>query len=169
MVNPCERARTGYAPSDQPHPVAPEAAFAASSFGCVVVADVERPPIKDGSLDGVVMECVLSLLPDKQGALSRAHRALRPDGRIAVSDVTIEQPLPLGPARSVGVEHVRGRSAPHRGVPPVTSREGFRRGPEHLARRRTGRIDRSDPAQGCAHRGRSHREAGGTRFPGAGP
>jgi hypothetical protein len=38
---------------------------------------------------------VLSLLPDKQGALARAHRALGRGGRIAVSDVIVEQPLPV--------------------------------------------------------------------------
>jgi arsenite methyltransferase len=75
--------------------LAPEAAMVASSVGCTVAADAERPPIKYGSLDGIVMECVLSLLPDKQQALSRAHNALRQGGRIAVSDVTLEWPLPL--------------------------------------------------------------------------
>lgn len=80
--------------------LAPEAASAASTGGCVVVADAERPPVREGSLDGITMECVLSLLPDKQAALSRAHRALRRRGRIAVSDVTIEQPLPL-PLREI--------------------------------------------------------------------
>ena len=38
------------------------------------------------------MECVLSLLPDKEGATSRA---LKWGGLIAISDVTIDQPLPL--------------------------------------------------------------------------
>ena len=78
--------------------LAHEAASAASTLGCVVLADAERPPVRAGSLDGIVMECVLSLLPDKEGAVSRAHRALKRGGRIAVSDVTIEQPLslPLG-------------------------------------------------------------------------
>lgn len=75
--------------------LAHEAASAASTLGCVVVADAERPPVRAGSLDGIVMECVLSLLPDKKGATSRAHRALKRGGRIAISDVTIEQPLPL--------------------------------------------------------------------------
>jgi hypothetical protein len=41
------------------------------------------------------MECVLSLLPDKREAMFRAHSALREGGRIAISDVTIERPVPL--------------------------------------------------------------------------
>lgn len=75
--------------------LAHEAASVSSGSGCVVVADAERPPIRAGSLDGIVMECVLSLLPDKEGATSRANGALKRGGRIAISDVTIEQPLPL--------------------------------------------------------------------------
>lgn len=75
--------------------LAHEATSAASTFGCVVVADAERPPVRAGSLDGIVMECVLSLLPDKEGAVSGAHRALKRGGHIAISDVTIDQPLPL--------------------------------------------------------------------------
>jgi|GEM_PF-1850565 len=75
--------------------LAHEATSAASTFGCVVVADAERPPVRAGSLDGIVMECVLSLLPDKEGAVSSAHRALKRGGHIAISDVTIDQPLPL--------------------------------------------------------------------------
>ena len=86
-------ARRGYAAIGLD--LAHEAASAASTFGCVVVADAEHPPVRTGSLDGIVMECVLSLLPDKEGATSRANRALKPGGRIAVSDVTIERPLPL--------------------------------------------------------------------------
>lgn len=75
--------------------LAHEAASASAASGRVVVADAEHPPVRAGSLDGIVMECVLSLLPDKEGAASRANAALRRGGRIAVSDVTIEQPLPL--------------------------------------------------------------------------
>lgn len=74
--------------------LAAQTASAASTIGSVVVADAEQSPIRDGSLDGVMIECVLSLLPDKRGALSQAYRALRQGGRIAISDVAIEQPLP---------------------------------------------------------------------------
>jgi SAM-dependent methyltransferase len=75
--------------------LAPEAAAEASASGRVVVADAERPPVRDGSFDAIVMECVLSLLPDKREAMFRARSALREGGRIALSDVTIERPVPL--------------------------------------------------------------------------
>jgi SAM-dependent methyltransferase len=75
--------------------LAPEAASGASEVGAVVIGDAERPPMRSGSVDGIVIECVLSLLPDKRSALTNAYEILRPGGRIALSDVVVEQPLPL--------------------------------------------------------------------------
>lgn len=75
--------------------LAPEAASTASEHGLVMIGDAERPPIRSGSVDGIVIECVLSMLPDKRSALSRVHEILNPRGRIAISDVVVEQPLPL--------------------------------------------------------------------------
>jgi arsenite methyltransferase len=73
----------------------PKAASSASEHGLVMIGDAELPPIKTGSIDGIVIECVLSLLPDKRGALTRVYDILKPGGRVAVSDVIVEQPLPL--------------------------------------------------------------------------
>ena len=46
--------------------------------------------------DVVVMECVLSALPDKQEALRRIHDVLRPGGVLAITDVTLEGAVPQG-------------------------------------------------------------------------
>jgi ubiquinone/menaquinone biosynthesis C-methylase UbiE len=46
-------------------------------------------PLETGSFDVVLMECVLSILPDKPAALYRLRGALRPGGRLAVTDVTV--------------------------------------------------------------------------------
>lgn len=67
---------------------------AAASGGTVVIGDAEAAPFLNGSLDGVVIECVLSLCPDKPRALRHVHRVLRAGGRIAISDVTVERSLP---------------------------------------------------------------------------
>ncbi|MBI4220548.1 MAG: methyltransferase domain-containing protein [Chloroflexi bacterium] len=47
-----------------------------------------------GPFEVVLLECVLSTLPDKAAALRKLAARLKPGGRIAVSDVTIEGPLP---------------------------------------------------------------------------
>ena len=40
------------------------------------------------------MECVLSILGDKDGAVGRMRDLLRPGGHLAMSDVVVEGPLP---------------------------------------------------------------------------
>ena len=50
-------------------------------------ADAARLPLAEGCLDGVLCECVLSLLPDPLAALRDCHRALRPGGALLLSDL----------------------------------------------------------------------------------
>lgn len=59
-----------------------------------LTADAERPPFRSGSVDAVVMECVLSAIPDKRSAMSEMVRILRPGGGVVLSDVVVEGPLP---------------------------------------------------------------------------
>lgn len=70
------------------------AARQASGSGSVLVGDGERLPLSNASIDGAVVECVLSLLPHKVRALDNLKRALKPGSRVAVSDVVVEEPLP---------------------------------------------------------------------------
>ncbi len=44
-------------------------------------------PFRDQSFDAVFLECVLSIPPDPAGVLEECRRVLRPDGRIALSDM----------------------------------------------------------------------------------
>ena len=53
----------------------------------LVVADAARLPFADDSLDGVLAECSLSLTADRALVLAEWRRALRPGGRLALSDV----------------------------------------------------------------------------------
>jgi len=65
-----------------------------SATAPTVVADAERLPFGDGSLDGAVMECVLSAVPDKAAAVRAIRHALRPGGVLVLTDVVVEGPLP---------------------------------------------------------------------------
>jgi arsenite methyltransferase len=79
----------------------PALARAAASPGMpTVVGDAERLPLKEGAADAVVIECVLSALPDKGCALDEVHRLLRSDGALIITDMTLraEFPEPLNTA-----------------------------------------------------------------------
>ncbi len=52
-----------------------------------VVADAERLPVVDRSVDAVVCECSMCLFPDKAVAAWELARVLRSGGRLGISDV----------------------------------------------------------------------------------
>ena len=54
------------------------------------VADAEALPLEDASVDGVLCECALCTFPDGERAAHELTRILRPDGRLALSDMTGE-------------------------------------------------------------------------------
>jgi SAM-dependent methyltransferase len=57
----------------------------------LVQARAEQLPYGDESFDGVLCECVLSLVPDPECALSEFQRILRPGGRLILSDVYLRE------------------------------------------------------------------------------
>ncbi|QDU87041.1 Ubiquinone/menaquinone biosynthesis C-methyltransferase UbiE [Pirellulimonas nuda] len=58
------------------------------------LSTIDRLPVADGVVDCVISNCVINLAPDKGAVLSEVYRALKPGGRLAVSDIALKKPLP---------------------------------------------------------------------------
>ncbi|UCD44680.1 MAG: arsenite methyltransferase [Candidatus Bathyarchaeota archaeon] len=56
--------------------------------------DIEDLPVEDESVDVIISNCVINLAPDKDKVFREAYRVLRPGGRITVSDIVTDGPLP---------------------------------------------------------------------------
>jgi len=55
---------------------------------------IEALPVDDASVDVVISNCVINLSPDKPAVYREVARVLRPGGRMVVSDVVLDAPLP---------------------------------------------------------------------------
>ncbi|MEZ5789147.1 MAG: arsenite methyltransferase [Xanthobacteraceae bacterium] len=60
------------------------------------LGEIEHLPFERDSIDLVISNCVLNLVPDKARAFAEIFRVLRPGGRFCVSDIVASAPLPDG-------------------------------------------------------------------------
>jgi arsenite methyltransferase len=55
---------------------------------------IEALPLEDATADVIISNCVLNLSPDKPRAFREALRALKPGGRLRVTDIATTRPIP---------------------------------------------------------------------------
>ncbi len=65
------------------------------------LATIDNLPLDDASVDCVISNCVINLVPDKPAVLREVFRVLKPGGRLAVSDIALKKPLPQELADSI--------------------------------------------------------------------
>ena len=67
------------------------------------LGEIEHLPVEAGSIDVIISNCVLNLLPDKAPAFAEMFRVLRPGGRFCVSDIVATGELPEGVRNAAGL------------------------------------------------------------------
>ncbi len=56
--------------------------------------DIEKMPVTANIADVIVSNCVLNLVPDKDGVMKEIFRTLKPGGHFSISDIVLEGELP---------------------------------------------------------------------------
>lgn len=79
------------------------AAIAASGLTNVEVrrGDAEALPLEDASVDAVISNGVLNLVPHKELAFREILRVLRPGGRLLLGDIVVSMEIPSGMRENV--------------------------------------------------------------------
>ena len=87
--------------------------------------DAEHLPFANDSFDVVICECSLCIFPDLELALTEMKRVLRPGGRLGISDVVLNEPLPESLQDLVGHVLCISGALPIDGYRDVLEKTGF--------------------------------------------
>jgi len=58
------------------------------------LGEIEHLPVADATVDVIISNCVINLSPDKPQVFREAYRALKAGGKLSVSDMVTDGPLP---------------------------------------------------------------------------
>jgi len=58
------------------------------------LGEIESLPVESATVDAVISNCVVNLVPNKRKAFSEIHRVLKSGGRFTVSDIVLDGELP---------------------------------------------------------------------------
>jgi len=62
---------------------------------------IESLPVDSNTVDVIISNCVINLSPDKRAVFADAFRVLKPGGKLAVSDIVTDGPLPEAVKKSL--------------------------------------------------------------------
>jgi arsenite methyltransferase len=65
------------------------------------LGEIEALPVEDNSIDIIISNCVINLVPDKEKAFREAFRVLKSGGRLMVSDIILRKKLPDSVLQSI--------------------------------------------------------------------
>ncbi len=58
------------------------------------LGEIEHLPVRSGTVDVVISNCVLNLVPDKRRAFAEIFRVMKPGGHFCISDIVASRELP---------------------------------------------------------------------------